>query len=82
MELAELVAKYQNAAWLILFVWLLYDTRKASAERETKLMEHNKSLLGGFQMLKDEIGKMFTGIDHRLGTVEDKVDRIDEKVNS
>jgi hypothetical protein len=46
-------------------------------------MEHNKSLLDGFKMLKEEFRNLagsITGIDRRLESVEDEVKEIREKV--
>jgi flagellar basal body-associated protein FliL len=83
-----------GAAYLV--KWILSQNQKqletARAEyREDKkeLMGHNQALLGGFQVVKDELRSFastmsaaITGIDHRLGNVEDEVKEIREKVGS
>jgi uncharacterized protein HemX len=86
------VALAGGGAYLV--KWVLTQNQKQLAEvrteaREDKkaLADHNQALLGGFQVVKDELrsfsstmSSAITGLDHRLETVEDKVDRIEERV--
>ncbi|HHW13509.1 MAG TPA: hypothetical protein GXX28_01075 [Firmicutes bacterium] len=76
LDLAKFVVQYQPAAFLILFVVLLWWVLDQNSKREAKLMEHSNKLLEGFQDLKQGLASVFT----RLGNVEDEVKDIREKV--
>lgn len=52
-----------------LFVWLLYTTRKESAERETRLMEH-----------LDRTSETLNEISDSLRDLKQEVDGIKEKM--
>jgi hypothetical protein len=69
MELAELVAKYQQAGYLIMFAWLMKYVLDQNAKRETQFMQ-------GFEMLKNAIDRLTT----RFDDLKDEVRELREKV--
>lgn len=60
---------FQQGIWCALFVWLFYDSRKRSEERETKLYSiiiDQKNILG-------QISNSLILMDERIGKLEESI---------
>lgn len=65
----------QNGVFAGLFVWLLWDTKKDSRNREERLLNHIERQGQALDKITDTIEKM----DIRLTHIEEKIDK---KTNS
>ena len=61
----------QNGVFACLFVWLLWDTKKDSRNREERLLNHIERQGQALDKITDTIERM----DIRLTNIEEKIDK-------